>query len=514
MALTLVQSAFARNNGSPTTITLAAAPTLGNQILAIYVGRNAGLSLFPALALAEIDQGNFNSYQGTQCWVGPVTAGMSATFTVTGMSDWGNIAVFEIGGAASNLNVLANACVGTGTTVTTFPLTANADPNGLNLLALAWDNGVGVSTNPTGWTLLSPTTWQNTGNYHDGAIFEIPNTTAGVQSIPFNGSMDSQGAVMLNVQLWTPAGAPSIGKTLWDANNRGAVGFSDGSLIIGGGLMAFTYAGTGNIRATRQLTSMLSYWEVTISQLPSSMSLGVCTGGFNITGTTLLGADSNSIGFEQNGSILLNNAVIATVQPYAQGNVVQVAVDLANRLIWFNVNGGNWNNAATNNPATGVGGISLSGMSAFSNIYPAFGAQVASSDPTVVANFTGPFAYAPPAGFVSVDLTTVGSTVNLGQFVSDAMSAGANGPSQYAPFGNGQLGGSGHISGAVQNNGVAAAKIIRLYDESSGWLLGAAVSDPATGAYSISGMGRTQVYAVAFDTPNDNALILDNLTPV
>ncbi|MBW8067159.1 MAG: hypothetical protein GJU73_06910 [Ferrovum sp.] len=87
MALTIVQSAFTRNNGSPTTATLAAAPTVGNQILVIYVGRNAGLSISPALALAEIDQGNFNSYQGTQCWVGPVTAGDVLTLTAPATPD-------------------------------------------------------------------------------------------------------------------------------------------------------------------------------------------------------------------------------------------------------------------------------------------------------------------------------------------------------------------------------------------------------------------------------------------
>ncbi len=514
MALTLVQSAFTRNNGSPTTATLAAAPAVGNDVLVIYGGRNATLSLFPTLPLAEIDQGNFNGYQGTQCWYGPVTTGMGTAFTVSGMSDWGNLAVFEISGAAPNLNVLANACLGTSTTVTTFPLTANVDPNGLDLLALIWDNGVGISTTPVGWSLLSPTTWQNTGNYHDGAIYEIPNTTAGAQSITFNGSMDAQGAVMLNVQLWTPTGAPAIGKTLWDGSNHGAVSFSEGSLLIGGGLMAFAYSGTGNIRANRQLTSALSYWEITVSALPSTLAIGLCSGGFNIAGTALLGADNNGMGYEQNGNVLLNNAVVATIEPYAQGNVVQVAVDVVNKLVWFNVNGGNWNNATTNNPATDVGGISFSGMATFSSLYPAFGAIYSASDPTVVANFTGPFTYTAPTGFVSVDLTTVGSSVNLGQFASDAMSAGPNGPSQYAPFGNGRLGGSGNVSGSVQENGVAAAKIVRLYDEQSGWLLGEAVSDPATGAYSISGLGRTNVYAVAFDTPNYNALVLDNLTPV
>ena len=51
--------------------------------------------------------------------------------------------------------------------------------------------------------------------------------------------------------------------------------------------------------------------------------------------------------------------VLTTIQTWAAGNRLSIAVDLDNLLIWFRTTTGNWNNSGTANPATGVGGISL-----------------------------------------------------------------------------------------------------------------------------------------------------------
>lgn len=47
----------------------------------------------------------------------------------------------------------------------------------------------------------------------------------------------------------------------------------------------------------------------------------------------------------------------------ALNDVVDMAVDIGAGLIWFRLNGGNWNNNGANDPATGVGGINISAVS-------------------------------------------------------------------------------------------------------------------------------------------------------
>lgn len=54
-----------------------------------------------------------------------------------------------------------------------------------------------------------------------------------------------------------------------------------------------------------------------------------------------------------------NPATLATIATYAAGNTLCFAVDLDNALFWGRVGAGNWNNNVANNPATGVGGISI-----------------------------------------------------------------------------------------------------------------------------------------------------------
>lgn len=52
-------------------------------------------------------------------------------------------------------------------------------------------------------------------------------------------------------------------------------------------------------------------------------------------------------------------ATLSTIATWAGGNTLSIAVDLDNALFWGRAGAGNWNNNAANNPATGVGGISI-----------------------------------------------------------------------------------------------------------------------------------------------------------
>ena len=71
------------------------------------------------------------------------------------------------------------------------------------------------------------------------------------------------------------------------------------------------------------------------------------------------GNDENSIAYRQNGDVYYAGSYVNDFSSYSNGDTIDVAVDTDNHLIWFRVNGGYWNNNVSNNPATGVGGLSV-----------------------------------------------------------------------------------------------------------------------------------------------------------
>jgi hypothetical protein len=64
------------------------------------------------------------------------------------------------------------------------------------------------------------------------------------------------------------------------------------------------------------------------------------------------------------GTITINNVNVGAIAAMVNGTVNPMAVDLGAKLIWFRAGAaGNWNNSGTANPATGVGGLSISALS-------------------------------------------------------------------------------------------------------------------------------------------------------
>jgi hypothetical protein len=83
-----------------------------------------------------------------------------------------------------------------------------------------------------------------------------------------------------------------------------------------------------------------------------------------------LGANNNSIGVYDNGSIYFNDKEVVNLDLNFQldGSVVDVAVDRVNNLMWFRANGGYWNGDNTQNPETATGGIDISAITG--DVYP------------------------------------------------------------------------------------------------------------------------------------------------
>jgi hypothetical protein len=109
---------------------------------------------------------------------------------------------------------------------------------------------------------------------------------------------------------------------------------------------------------------------------------------------------SNSSQVTQNGNLIYNHTTVYTFGARAQGDVIGIAVDVDNRLIWFKVVSGSpglWNGATANgNPVTGLNGITVPAGSIIP--YIGFG----TNQDVYTANFgASAFVGAAPTGFVA-----------------------------------------------------------------------------------------------------------------
>ncbi len=106
---------------------------------------------------------------------------------------------------------------------------------------------------------------------------------------------------------------------------------------------------------------------------PNSHYVGIGTTSMNYNGVTpdpynsYPGNDNQSIGLNSGGEYWFNGTIQASGLPtWTSGDTIDVAVSVINNKIWIRVNGGNWNNSPTDNPATGTGGQGiLGGLTSF-----------------------------------------------------------------------------------------------------------------------------------------------------
>jgi hypothetical protein len=154
-----------------------------------------------------------------------------------------------------------------------------------------------------------------------------------------------------------PAAAATT--TTWDPVNIGS-----GITLSGGNLIASLGSSPSGsmVRSLASHTTGKYYFEVTINSTPdvndTSVGLANASAPFSFPGV-----DSNGMGFNGQGQLVINSAVSSTVTvTYAAGDTVGIAVDMGSNLIWFRnlIAPTTWNNGGTANPATGVGGVSYS----------------------------------------------------------------------------------------------------------------------------------------------------------
>lgn len=212
----------------------------------------------------------------------------------------------------------------------------------------------------------------------------------------------------------TTALASNLSRAQFDVNHSSNV------LVLSGGNLTVSTTNADNFQDARTdvvLTGGKYYYEVTLESLgvvanEPNLQAGFCDTSY-VQFTNELGDNAHSVGIfviptlNQYSINFANSATAFAAGTPTIGQVIGVALDIGNAAIWARLGAGNWNNNASANPATNVGGINLSSWLATGNpvnIFPC--AQLQPSSGTATAstltfNFGATaFANAPPSGFI------------------------------------------------------------------------------------------------------------------
>lgn len=168
---------------------------------------------------------------------------------------------------------------------------------------------------------------------------------------------------------------------------------------------------TNSVRGFIGKSSGKWYWELLIDD-SSYVQVGLSNYDyFDYSGTggqtpNYLQENANAIGAgygTTDGNLVYNSSTQTTQPAFANGDVLEFALDANAKLFWYRKAGGNWNGNASYDPATGVGGVSVSGLGT-GKLYPAvqifadFGENGQITSRFASAQQSG----SPPSGFSSL----------------------------------------------------------------------------------------------------------------
>jgi hypothetical protein len=171
------------------------------------------------------------------------------------------------------------------------------------------------------------------------------------------------------------------------------------STTLSGGNLVATTTGPGAVRSTPGYSSGKYYWEYTLGVFNNGNSgVGVASSAAILSN---VGSTATQAAFiYPDGTFYIHSATTGvSFGARVAGDVIAVALDVTGKLIWIRVSpSGNWNGSGTANPATGVGGLSVSALT--SPLHGGFGCSITGQSMTV--NFgASAFLGAVPAGFTT-----------------------------------------------------------------------------------------------------------------
>jgi hypothetical protein len=230
-------------------------------------------------------------------------------------------------------------------------------------------------------------------------VCDVTATTA--KGMPVTEAANGYGLAVTKVALF---GMPVAYETIGISGSTGSA-FNSADLsnvTLTNGNLTATGTAQGGVRSTGSIASGKNYFEYTLGTVVSgNTGVGLCTAGANLA-TVAPAPTSAAIMYKGSGAIWIDNAFSgSTLGARVNGDTIGIAVDKTAKLIWFRAgSSGNWNGSGTANPATGVGGVSISAANLSGALY-ALVALGASGD-SVTSNFgASSFVGSVPSGFTS-----------------------------------------------------------------------------------------------------------------
>lgn len=495
--LRAVSALFDVNNASSVNLTWPAGTQAGDMvIIASHHGYNSNA---PA-GWNTLDRTTYNGNHGGAIFYKVMTAGdiTAGGVTMTFGGGWwgGAVLIAYQDGASLSLGIVANANSTGSRAGGTMTLGYASDNNRSYILT-----GSGRDGDVT-FNVATPDVTQSATNRYMALAELSPSTDTSInEAINWVSSGNGYYAILVSITKDAPAGGTT-------------------------NVIATSPAIASATESTRWAVGNL-YFEVDIQFLAGTPAVGICSYWFTPSAQTI-GTTIDSIAYQSNGQVRINNATIATISAFAAGDTVCLAYHPGLQLIWFRVNNGSWNNDGTANPATAVGGISTATWRA-ERAFPAVGWSVGGT--TFRARFAdADWLYANPSGFESIEETVV----TVAYTVEDPADAYAD-PSEF-PDDIGEWNVKGDlgvdnfsrtvvfpagpvktIAGEVREDNVGVeGRLVRLYNRRTGELVGE-FRTTSTGDFVIpSADPNLPHFVVAFDDdilPDYNAKIYDNVIP-
>ena len=316
------------------------------------------------------------------------------TFTATG-TDPSNTLILSIAyvqGYNGGLDKTNGAQTGTG--VTTFSLnTGGTLTQAAEIVFGAWHPYSGVTSYTEGSGFTNSI---NDISANAGLSYQIVNSTAQVTWSPTYGPA-TQASTFIATFMTSPLSAlgSEPAPSVLPSRRRGIFGAIRSEVFIEAQLPGFS----STIIRSNQVHSgtpgpQKYYFEVTITTASTvgQVGVGIDNGLESISNQAAIGA----VCWCGDGSVNYNgNLAVYNAGPFNVGDILGVAVDFVNNRIWFRDGAGNWNNSATANPATNVGGFDWSGIGNAG----IFAIQQVVAASTLTPNYIGPFTNAAPVNF-------------------------------------------------------------------------------------------------------------------
>lgn len=210
--------------------------------------------------------------------------------------------------------------------------------------------------------------------------------------------------IVIGLLLSGIIGSSAYAQTTWNPSDTSAgISFSNGNLTA-----AANGSGNQGVRATSSRSSGKRYFEVKVNNDNgnSLIAIGAATSTW-ILSTNPGAADSVSTSYANSGNLRADSgSTNISVSTYTSPNVIGIAIDITNHLIYWSLNGVYQNLA---NPALGIGGVDYITTS------PVFPLMFSSNNVTTVTGDFGAtaFAFTPPVGFLAWDASTGAGPLSL-----------------------------------------------------------------------------------------------------